>query len=211
MDEARYVDWQPIVDDVVNGRVNNHRCPECREGMLEGSSDGVTVRVRCPRCGVGFEGRLGYGRDDGMYAEADRIMKAWEDRRKAKAGALAGASSPAPGAQVSEVQAGTAEPSTAEASTAQQVSPAERPPATRPAPAPQREERWEWELPFGQGGRDEDALSAWMPIVEQVHNGRRTNLACPFCSEPLTDITARSPYLRVRCTVCGETFEGRVE
>lgn len=199
MDEARYVDWQPIVDDVVNGRVNNHRCPECREGMLEGSSDGVTVRVRCPRCGVGFEGRLGYGRDDGGYAEADRIMKAWEDRRKAKqAGAVAGPASPAPGAQVTELEVQAPQPA------------AELPPATRPAAAPAREERWEWELPFGQG-RDEDALAAWMPIVEQVHNGRRSNLACPFCSEPLTDITARSPYLRVRCTVCGETFEGRVE
>ena len=184
MDEARYVDWQPIVDDVVHGRVNNHRCPECREGMLEGSSDGVTVRVRCPRCGVGFEGRLGYGRDDGGYAEADRIMQAWEDRRAAKrAGTVA---AEAPGVQALEE-------------------------AAAPAAPPAREERWEWALPHGRGTADEEALAAWMPIVEQVHNGRRSDLACPFCSEPLADITVRSPYLRVRCTVCGETFEGRVE
>jgi transcription elongation factor Elf1 len=50
----------------------------------------------------------------------------------------------------------------------------------------------------------------WADIVESVHNGRQTGLHCPFCSEPLSDIDHTQPYVRIRCGVCGEGFEGRI-
>jgi transcription elongation factor Elf1 len=67
---------------------------------------------------------------------------------------------------------------------------------------------WEWQLPAGAG--DVDGLSIWMDIITAVHNGRREGHRCPFCSEPLSDITHQRPFLRVRCGQCGEGFEGRV-
>ncbi len=198
MDEARYIDWYPVVDAVANGKVDNHPCPECHGGPLAASSDGVTVRLVCPACGMGFEGRLAHGRDDGFYAEADRIMAAWAARKQPGA-----AAQPAADGQPAAPQA--AEPAPGEPAAAA------APPITRSEPAPPAaEEPWDWDLPPGQGRNDEEALSAWMPVIEAVHNGRRVGLVCPFCSEPLEDFTVRSPYLRVRCMVCGETFEGRI-
>lgn len=73
--------------------------------------------------------------------------------------------------------------------------------------APERVE-WEWRLPAGAG--DVEGLSVWMDIVTAIHNGRQSGHRCPFCSEPLTDITAQRPFIRVRCQHCGEGFEGRI-
>jgi hypothetical protein len=84
------------------------------------------------------------------------------------------------------------------------------PPARASATAPaERPEPWNWTLPAGTGD-DVEALSQWMTAVESIHNGRTLGLSCPFCSEPLTDITHRPPYIRVACGVCGEAFEGRL-
>jgi ribosomal protein L37AE/L43A len=200
VDEARYIDWYPVVQAVANGQLTGHACPECRGGPLEASSDGIWVRVRCPACSQGFEGKVGYGRDDALLAEADAMMARQAARRAAPprgAVAVDAVCAPAPGPQ---------------ARTA--IDPPQ--PASAPGPTPKASERrpepWQWSLPSGTGGDDVEALSLWMGVVHAIHNGRRTGLRCPFCSEPIdAGVTARPPYIRVQCPVCGETFEGRVE
>jgi hypothetical protein len=64
-------------------------------------------------------------------------------------------------------------------------------------------------LPSENAG-DLDALMLWADIVESVHNGRQAGLRCPFCSEPLSEIDHSPPYVRIRCGVCNEGFEGRI-
>lgn len=179
MDEAHLVDWFDVVEQVANGRLTGHACPLCGARPLETSTDGPNVRVRCPACGEGFEGRLGHSRDDALYAEAAAL-----EAKKRVAQATAAAPVEAPGTRVVEV-------------------PASRPAETRGPP-------WSWSLPGDRAG-DLDALSLWMDVVTAAHNGRRTGLTCPMCSEPLTDIDHSPPFLRIRCTGCGEGFEGRVE
>lgn len=203
MDEARYIDWYDVVQAVANGRQDGHACPECGASGLEATSDAVEVRVRCPACGEGFAGRLAHGRDDGFFAEADAMI-ARRQRGRASApvdraalvagGVCASGSHPdavalmsTPGGAIRDGQGGSSEPAA---------------PPTRPDP-------WTWTLP-AEGGDDLDSLSQWMPVVESIHNGRAVGLRCPFCSEPLTDITHQPPHIRVRCAVCGEAFEGRL-
>jgi ribosomal protein L37AE/L43A len=198
VDEARFIDWYPIVQAVSNGRLTGHMCPECQGGPLESTSDGINVRMRCPDCSQGFEGKLAHGRDDALLAEADAMIA----RRTAKEGAQAtqrrapidAVCAPAVGSPGTTV---TGLPTPQRAPT--------RTPERRPEP-------WRWSLPSENNSADVEALSAWMEVVHAIHNGRRTGLRCPFCSEPLGDgINVRPPYIRVLCTVCGETFEGRVE
>ncbi len=185
MDDAHLVDWYEVAEAVANGRVTGHRCPACRDGELEASQDGV-------------KGRLAHGRDDALYAEADALLNRQAEAKRA------------PAARV-QVEAGPAtEPSDAPAA----ATPAEAAPTvTRTDPTPAADARsaepWQWRLP-PRGGDDVEALAVWMGVVEAVHNGRQTGLRCPFCSEPLTDITRRPPFLRVVCGVCGESFEGRL-
>lgn len=175
MDEAALIDWYEVVEAVANGRLTGHVCPKCGGGPLEASRQpGGRLRIRCPACGEGFEGRLGHGRDDALYAEA----VAMEQRREA---AKATAAEPEP------PLATHAEP--------------EKPRITRPEP-------WEWQL---QSGGDVGGLADWMEVITAIHNGRRTGLQCPYCSEPLERITVQRPFIRVACSVCNEGFEGRVE
>lgn len=189
MDDADLIDWYDIVEAVANGRLSGHRCPACQDGELSAQVEGSNVTIRCQACSMGFQGRLAHGRDDGFYAEA----VAMEERAKAKA--LEGQSTLAEEPTLAE------QPTDAEAT---QETPALAPEHTRPEP-------WSWELPApGSGEVDVEALSVWMPIIEAVHNGRRSGLNCPFCSEPLADITVQRPYIRVRCGVCNEAFEGRL-
>lgn len=206
MDEARYIDWYDVVQAVANGRQDGHACPECGESGLEATSDGVEVRVRCPACGQGFAGRLAHGRDDGFFAEADAMIarqrrgrssspEAPVDRTAIVAGGVC-ASGPDPDAMALMSTPGAA------------LRPSERR-ETEPAASPTRPDPWAWTLP-AESGDDLDGLSQWMPVVESIHNGRAVGLRCPFCSEPLTDITHQPPHIRVRCGVCGEAFEGRV-
>ena len=52
---ARY---EEILQEVLSGRVEGHKCPFCIEGDLECSADDMKVRVRCLKCGRFFEGSL---------------------------------------------------------------------------------------------------------------------------------------------------------
>jgi len=195
MDEARYIDWYDVVQAVANGRTEGHTCPACEAGRLTGSSDGRIVRIRCAACGEGFEGRLAAGRDDGLYAEAAALSDAMNRRGPAieqletRATVIGGGVCP-PGPDVRAV--------TAEAGAPEADGDA---PATRDAP-------WQWSLPTGSD--DVQALADWMDVVESIHNGRQMGLRCPYCSEPLEQITHQPPFIRVRCAVCGEGFEGRL-
>ena len=51
--------YRDIVDEVVAGRTEGHRCPACQEGVLDCTFDGVLIRLSCPKCGRFFEGALG--------------------------------------------------------------------------------------------------------------------------------------------------------
>ena len=193
MDESLLVDWYDVVNAVANGRVEGHNCPACQKGTLGSSYDGIIVRLRCPECGMGFEGRLAHGRDDAFYREA----QAMEARRAAKMEA-----------------AKLAAEQQAEVPTPEMTSPsAETSEAAGPAPVAKSSERraepWSWQLP-ATSGNDMDAYAVWIDVVEAIRNGRRTGMSCPLCSEPLTQITHRPPYIRVRCALCGEGFEGRL-
>jgi transcription elongation factor Elf1 len=196
MDEERFIDWYAVVDAVANGRLTGHVCPICAHGPLETSTDGVQVRVRCSNCGEGFEGALGQGRDDALYAEADALQKRQAAARRAAASKSKSAedhhNSPDSPAASAPVPTATSTPAVRASS-----------------PERTRHEPWAWSLP-NAGGDDLDALGAWMDVLTAVHNGRRSGLRCPFCSEPLTDVVVQDPHIRLRCTVCGETFEGQV-
>ena len=51
--------YRSIIDEVIGGRTEGHKCPSCIEGELECSFDGRTIRLSCPKCGRFFEGALG--------------------------------------------------------------------------------------------------------------------------------------------------------
>jgi uncharacterized Zn finger protein (UPF0148 family) len=84
MDESAIIDWYDVAEQVANGRFTGHACPLCGARPLETSTEGAMVRVRCPTCGEGFEARLGHGRDDALYAEAQEMAAR---QRAAKAAA----------------------------------------------------------------------------------------------------------------------------
>ncbi len=182
MDEAALIDWYEVVEAVANGRLTGHVCPKCGGGPLETSNlPGGRLRIRCPACAEGFEGRLSHGRDDALYAEADALLRKQEAaRRPVEVAPVA----PAP------------DPVAA-------VPPTDVPPAkiTRDPP-------WDWQL---KAGGDVGGLADWMEVITAIHNGRRTGLVCPYCSEPLERITVQEPFIRVACSVCNEGFEGRVQ
>lgn len=193
MNDEDLIDWHDVIEAVANGKLTGHRCPACGTGVLQTSSDGVSVQARCPECGQGFGGKLAYGRDDGLYAEADRILAA-----QAAARSPGQISSPIP----SPEPTGTADVAAVEDYDNKAVSGRVVPEVT-PERGP-----WEWQLPAGSA--DPDGYVIWAEIVEAIYNGRRSGLKCPLCSEPLEDITVRRPYLRAKCGVCGEGFEGKV-
>ncbi len=197
MDEEQLVDWYDVVQQVANGRTDGHTCPACGEGRLDASFEVYRVTVRCPSCGQGFVGSLAQGRDDAFYAEAIAMEKAAAARARGERGE---------DGQNPAQSANTAEP-VVECDENTEIDP---PAPTNPSSeTPNQTDPWTWKLTT-EGSDDFDALAAWMDVVESVHNGRSVGLNCPYCSEPLHDITVRRPYLRVRCTVCGEAFEGRL-
>ena len=50
---------QDILEEVINGRPDGHRCPFCGEGVLTAKVEpDVKVRLECPSCKKFFEGRL---------------------------------------------------------------------------------------------------------------------------------------------------------
>ncbi len=160
--------------------------------------DGAKVRVRCPACGEGFEGRMGHGRDDAFFAEA-----AEAEAKKKQA-----AKSPPPGAPgvATSVVEAAPKPAPRPRTAAGRLLAAGDPEPNAPPP---QKKPWNWSLPAEKAG-DLDALMLWTDIVESVHNGRQSGHRCPYCSEPLTEIENAPPYVRIRCAVCGEGFEGRI-
>ncbi len=181
MDEADLIDWYDVVEAAANGQLATRACPKCGKRRLSTHQRGSWMRIRCEDCGEGFEGRMNGARDDAFMAEADAML------RRAEAPAVASTPSvPVPTTPSSVTR------------------------YDPPAPAPERRgEPWSWQLP-AESGNDLDGLSLWMDTVQAVHNGRLTGLSCPFCSEPLSEITVRDPFVRIRCGQCGEGFEGRI-
>jgi hypothetical protein len=50
--------YRDIVDEVLAGRTEGHKCPVCTEGELDCRFDGTSLRVRCRKCGRSFEAML---------------------------------------------------------------------------------------------------------------------------------------------------------
>ncbi len=193
MDESQIIDWYEVVEAVSNGRMTGHRCPICHQGDLETAREGSKLRLRCPECGEGFEGNMGWGRDDGFYAEADALMRRQEERKRRGNQRELSATLEAPQDSIMQL----VEPA---------PSPLENPPEPTLSPK-KRPEPWSWQLSARAAEQDP---GEWMPVVEAIYNGKRSGLNCPLCSEPLTAITVQEPYLRVHCLLCGEGFEGRL-
>ena len=54
-----YARYEEIINEVLAGRTEGHKCPFCRDGDLECRIDGEGfVTRRCPKCGRFFEGML---------------------------------------------------------------------------------------------------------------------------------------------------------
>jgi len=50
--------YEDIVNEVLAGRTEGHKCPACGQGELECSLDGERVLIRCPECGRFLDGML---------------------------------------------------------------------------------------------------------------------------------------------------------
>jgi len=50
--------YQDIIQQVLAGRVKDHKCPYCEKGILEINFDGSKMMIKCPECGRYFEGML---------------------------------------------------------------------------------------------------------------------------------------------------------
>ncbi|MCA9527585.1 MAG: hypothetical protein KC549_14955, partial [Myxococcales bacterium] len=75
MDESALIDWYDVVEAAANGRLAGEACPHCGQRRLAAEQRGSWMRVRCPDCGQGFEGRIGSGRDDAYHAEATALLE----------------------------------------------------------------------------------------------------------------------------------------
>jgi ribosomal protein L37AE/L43A len=51
--------YQSIVDEVIAGRTEGHKCPSCLDDELECDFDGLRITLTCRKCGRFFEGVLG--------------------------------------------------------------------------------------------------------------------------------------------------------
>ncbi|MBT9559668.1 MAG: hypothetical protein IV100_26800 [Myxococcales bacterium] len=50
---------QDILEEVLNGRPDGHRCPKCGKGTLIAKvEEDVKVRLECPDCRTFFEWRM---------------------------------------------------------------------------------------------------------------------------------------------------------
>lgn len=50
--------YQDILQEVLAGRSEGHRCPNCGEEGLDCRADEAKVRLECRKCGRFFEGLL---------------------------------------------------------------------------------------------------------------------------------------------------------
>lgn len=189
MDEAALIDWYDVVEGVANGRMTGHVCPMCGASQVNAEIVGRIVRARCGACHASVEGRLKQGRDD-AYGLGDVPRRRLPKRKPASPPDFGRRRIPS-----RRRSSEKADPTAADPNAADGAAPIQRP-------------EWDWQLPAGAG--DVEGLSIWMDVITGIHNGRREGHRCPFCSEPLSDITVQRPFLRVRCGQCGEGFEGRV-
>lgn len=51
--------YEDIINEVLAGRTEGHKCPSCGDGDLECRVDDMHVRIKCTKCGRFFEGMLG--------------------------------------------------------------------------------------------------------------------------------------------------------
>jgi len=57
-DVGGYSLYEDIINEVMAGRVDGHKCPSCGDGELECTVDEARLLVSCPKCGRYFEGML---------------------------------------------------------------------------------------------------------------------------------------------------------
>ena len=50
--------YRDIVDEVLAGRTQGHKCPVCGDGDLDCTFDELHLRLQCRKCGRFFEGML---------------------------------------------------------------------------------------------------------------------------------------------------------
>jgi ribosomal protein L37AE/L43A len=48
-----------VLTDVTSGRTEGHACPRCERAKLSCGEEDGWVKIRCPQCGLSFEGMLG--------------------------------------------------------------------------------------------------------------------------------------------------------
>ncbi len=57
-DYDKLVIWQDILDEIMAGRTQGHRCPKCRAQGLEVEHTPAQIFIKCNECGITFRGRL---------------------------------------------------------------------------------------------------------------------------------------------------------
>ncbi|MBN1946176.1 MAG: hypothetical protein JW797_10905 [Bradymonadales bacterium] len=57
---------------------------------------------------------------------------------------------------------------------------------------------------------DEAQLTYWLDVLDEVVNGRRDGLSCPFCGSGVLKVEVAGVRVSVKCPSCGKYFEGRL-
>lgn len=57
---------------------------------------------------------------------------------------------------------------------------------------------------------EDERLSVWQEILDQVIAGRVSGHRCPFCGDSTVVAEADEYYLSVKCTACGQWIEGQL-
>ena len=57
---------------------------------------------------------------------------------------------------------------------------------------------------------DEEALTYWQDILDDVVNGREDGHVCPFCEVGDVVVERTQGKLKLRCMKCGKFIEGRM-
>ncbi|MCA9562487.1 MAG: hypothetical protein KC561_03315 [Myxococcales bacterium] len=56
----------------------------------------------------------------------------------------------------------------------------------------------------------EAQLTFWLDVLEEIINGRPNGHECPFCGHKPLETEVKGPLIKVKCTSCGEFFNGRM-
>lgn len=57
-DIGGYSQYEDILNEVLSGRTEGHKCPSCGDGELQCRVDEMSVRIKCTKCGRFFQGQL---------------------------------------------------------------------------------------------------------------------------------------------------------